>query len=248
MENYVILNGEDSRFIDGLLIQELPPITKPKLRVETEEIDGRDGDIITPLGYSAYDRELKIGLYGDYNIDDIITYFDGSGEATFSNEPEKIYNYQIIEQIDFNRLLRFKTATVKFHVQPFKHAYNDTFTTDYGQTSSADTEAKTITIFNRGNCVSRPAIRVHGWGNFTIKVNEGRDVLTVNFNPNIIHDIINIDSEKMEAWEPRGLANRRVAGDYEKFFLNPGKNTLTIDAKGVGHIEKITITNYTRWI
>lgn len=121
MRNYIILNGKDSRYIDGFLVQELPPISKPKIRTEVEEIDGRDGDIITPLGYSAYDKEMKIGLYGNYRIDDIISYFDSSGKVTFSNEIDKYYNYQILEQIDFERLVRFRTATVKFHVQPFKY-------------------------------------------------------------------------------------------------------------------------------
>ena len=53
MRNYVIQNGKDSRYIKGLLIQELLPITKPLMRTSIEQIDGRDGDVITRLGYSA---------------------------------------------------------------------------------------------------------------------------------------------------------------------------------------------------
>ena len=56
MQNYIILNGNISTNIPGLLISELPPITKPKIRTNIEEIDGRDGDIVTYLGYSAYDK------------------------------------------------------------------------------------------------------------------------------------------------------------------------------------------------
>lgn len=125
MNNYIILNGEISTNIPGLLIQELPPISKPLLRTQIEEIDGRDGDIVTPLGYSAYDKEISIGLYGDFDIDEIISYFNSSGTVTFSNEEDKYYNYQIIEQIDFERLIRFRTATVTFHVQPFKYSVSD---------------------------------------------------------------------------------------------------------------------------
>ena len=69
---FIVLNGKDSRYIQGLLITELPPISKPKQRTKTETIDGRDGDIITRLGYSAYDKTLKIGLTYDYSIDDLI--------------------------------------------------------------------------------------------------------------------------------------------------------------------------------
>ena len=125
MVNYCILNGVKSSSIKGLLIQSLPAISKPLMRTQIEEIDGRDGDIVTKLGYSAYEKEMSIGLFGDFNIDDIIQFFDSEGEVTFSNEPDKYYNYQIIEQIDFDRLLRYKTAVVKFHCQPFKYATVD---------------------------------------------------------------------------------------------------------------------------
>jgi len=124
--NYIVLNGMKSTLIKGLLISELPPITKPLIRTKTEEIDGRDGDIVTKVGYAAYDKKMTIGLYGDYDIDEVIEYFNSSGEVLFSNEPDKIYRYQINNAIDFDRLLRFRTATVVFHVQPFKYsALND---------------------------------------------------------------------------------------------------------------------------
>lgn len=122
MRDYIILNGQKSTDIKGLLIQELPPIIKPILRTEIEEIDGRDGDIVTPLGYAAYDKTATIGLYGNYDIDEVMGYFNGSGVVTFSNEPDKYYNYQILDQIDYNKLMRFKTAEVTFHVQPFKYS------------------------------------------------------------------------------------------------------------------------------
>jgi len=125
MQNYIILNGEISTNIQGLLIQELPPISKPKIRTQVEEIDGRDGDIVTYLGYSAYDKEFTIGLYGDFDIDAIINYFNSEGTVTFSNEEDKYYNYQIVEQIDFERLIRYRTATVVMHVQPFKYSVTD---------------------------------------------------------------------------------------------------------------------------
>lgn len=121
MINYIELNGEKSTNIKGLIIQSLPPISKPKVRTSIEEIDGRDGDIVTRLGYAAYDKEVSVGLHGDFDIDDAIAFFDSDGEVVFGNEPDKYYRYQILDQIDFERLVRFRTAKVKMHVQPFKY-------------------------------------------------------------------------------------------------------------------------------
>lgn len=121
MISYIELNGEKSTNVKGLIIQSLPPITKPKMRTSNATIDGRDGDIVTKLGYAAYDKEVNIGLHGDFDIDDAIAFLDSEGEVVFSNEPDKYYRYQILDQIDFKRLVRFRTAKVKMHVQPFKY-------------------------------------------------------------------------------------------------------------------------------
>ena len=121
MISHIELNGEKSTNVKGLIIQSLPPITKPKMRTSREEIDGRDGDIVTKLGYAAYDKEVSIGLHGDFDIDDAIAFFDSEGEVVFGNEPDKYYRYSILEQIDFARLIRFRTAKVKMHMQPFKY-------------------------------------------------------------------------------------------------------------------------------
>ena len=53
MRNYVIINNTNSLTKAGLAIKELPPISKPAMRTLTEDINGRDGDQITKLGYAA---------------------------------------------------------------------------------------------------------------------------------------------------------------------------------------------------
>lgn len=147
--NYIELNGKSSLDVQGLLIQSLAPITKPKVRTEKTEIDGRDGDIITRLGYSAYDKEISIALSWNYDIDEVIQYFvdNDKGTVLFSNEEDKLYRYEILDQIDFERLIRFKTAKVKFHVQPFKFSAVEsekTFTSDYNNMLDISQFNKTV--------------------------------------------------------------------------------------------------------
>ena len=162
--NYIILNEQKSTLIKGLLIQSLPPITKPSIRTKNETIDGRDGDIVTKLGYSAYDKPMSIGLFGDFNIDEVIEYFNSEGTVIFSNEPDKFYKYQILQQIDFERLVRFRTATVTFHVQPFKlSAVDDDFV------------------------VTKNQLTVKPYDNtkFAVRVTESEEVVTVKGTPQV---------------------------------------------------------------
>ena len=159
MKNYVIINGVNSLTITGLAISKLPSISKPPLRVMTEEIDGRDGDIITELGYGAYDKELVIGLYENYDINEIIGFFNQEGTIVFSNEDDKYYNFKIINQIDYEALIKFRTANVTLHCQPFKYPLEeepieliDTYVEEEGEEITlTPTEEAPMEITLKGN-------------------------------------------------------------------------------------------------
>ena len=127
--NSIIWKGVSSTTIKGLIINELPPISKPEMRVMETVIDGRNGSIIEDLGYSPYDKPLVISLFGNFNINEVIKYFTGEGEVVFSNEPDKVYRAKIYSQIDYNRLLRYRQATIVFRTQPFKYAFNEELST-----------------------------------------------------------------------------------------------------------------------
>jgi len=173
MRNYIILNGSSSLQINGLLIQSLAPISKPLIRTQVEEIDGRDGDIITPLGFSAYDKEITVGLYGDFDINEIIAFFNSEGVVTFSNEPDKYYNYQIIDQIDFERLVRYRTATVTMHCQPFKYSTTEE-TETLGDNGTVSGEGSAIVLEDTGEA---PFSKLDLKGNATQTTYSGKNLL-----------------------------------------------------------------------
>ena len=234
---YIVLNGVDSKTIKGLLISELAPISKPRQRAQVEEIDGRDGDIITPLGFAAYDKVVKIALTYDYVIDDIIEFFNSEGKVVFSNEPDKFYFYSIYEQIDFERLIRFKTADVTFHVQPFKYSDNEN-----EQTFNLSGTSSEVQIRNNGNIYSRPTITITGSGEINFYLN-GSQLLTLDLG--LTSQTITINCSEMNAYGNNGvLLNRLVSGDYDNIRLKVGNNILAFN----GSVTKVVIDDYSRWI
>ena len=234
---YIIINGVSSKHINGLLIQSLPPISKPKMRTTVEEIDGRDGDIVTPLGYAAYNKPLSIGLKGDYNVDDVIAYFNTSGKITFSNELDKYYNFAIYDTIDFNRLIRFKTANINIHVQPFKYSLDEPPITvnNAGQ-------KLTIPVRNTGNIYSKPKLTITGKGTIAVYLN---DTQIFNIELSAAGETILINAVSMNATDPDGnYLNRQVTGDYDNLRLATGVNNIKI----TGDFSTATVENYSRWI
>lgn len=234
---YLIINGKSSKNVTGLLIQSLPPITKPKKRTSIEEIDGRDGDVVNVLGYAAYDKQVSIGLYGDYNVDDVIEFFDTSGKITFSNEIDKYYKFAIYDTIDFNRLVRFRTANINIHCQPFKYSIEEPVVKweNAGDETIAD-----FPVRNNGNIYAKPTIKISGTGLITIYINNIQ-LLTCNLTDETIY----IDAQEMNATDGAGnYLNRKVTGDYNKVRFKPGINYVTV----MGQVESVEVSNYMRWV
>lgn len=234
MNNYIIWNGKDSRDIKGLIICELPPITKPKMRVKETVIDGVDGSIIEELGYESYDKTVAIGLKVGADIDDILEYFTGNGEIIFSNEPNKYYRARIIGQIDYARLVRFRVATVTFRVQPFKYDLLEI-------EKIATSEEQSMIIENIGNYTAKPLITITGSGTVELIIN---DVSICRYVFPEGEDTVILDSEKQDAYlnSEDLLKNRNMVGEFPIF--NKGNNTLSWE----GTVESVRVKNYSRWL
>ncbi len=228
--NKIIFKGVESTEIKGLLICELPTITKPKMRVKETKIDGLDGSIIEELGYETYDKSVKIGLMGKYNIDEVIKYFSGEGNITFSNEPDKYYKARIINQIDYDRLLRYKEATIKFKVQPYKYELDENSTT---------LTASGRNVTNNGLETSRPKMTITGSGTIELLVN---DLIVFSYTfPEDETEVV-IDSEKQDAYLGTVLKNRNMTGEFP--ILESGDNKIS----WTGTITKIIVEPRSRWL
>ena len=229
MNNKIIWKNVDSTSIKGLLISELPPISKPRMRTQETTIDGIDGSIIEELGYESYDKTINIGLTRNYDIDEVIKYFSGTGNVVFSNEPDKYYKATIIEQIDYTRLMRFKTASVNFRVQPFKYKLNE----------ASVTLTKSGNVVNSGIETSKPRMTITGSGTIEIMLN-GNTLFSYTF-PEGETEVV-IDSEKQDAYLGSVLKNRNMSGEFP--VLNSGNNTIG----WTGSVSKIVIEPNSRWL
>ena len=230
--SYIIWKNKNSNDISGLIISELSPISKPKMRTNVTEIDGLDGDIVDYLGYKSYNKSVSIGLTKNYDIDEIIAYFNGSGKLVLSNEPDKYYNAQIIDSIDYNRLINFKKAIVKFYVQPYKFLLNES---SYILEIATETS---LSVLNKGLEKSKPIITLYGTGEIEILIN-GNSIFSVNMGTD---EYITIDSEKEEAYKGAVLKNRQMLGSFPE--LNPGTNVIS----WVGNLTKIEVAPRSRWL
>ena len=183
--------NKSSKEIEGLIITNTPPITKPKMKVDKIEIDGRDGDIIEKVGYESYTKNVGIGLARNYDIDEVIKYFTGDGELILSDEPDKVYIASIFDDVDYERLLQIRKATVKFHVQPYKYLK------DESKVSLSITTQTSVEVENKGLEVSKPIFMLEGSGTIEIAVN-GINIFKYTF-PNGENKVI-VDSLKEEAY------------------------------------------------
>lgn len=230
---YFIYKGIDSREVKGLLVTSLPPITKPKMRSRIDTIDGRDGSTVSALGFEAYNKPVKIGLTRGYDIDNLIYWLNGDGTIQFSNEPDKYYKVKVLDQIDFEKLLRFKTATVNFYTQPFKYS-----ATERTRTISA-TGLTSAEIRNSGNYFSKPTITFTGTGTINISVN-GLQKCVLNLGTT--SESITLDADTQEAYSGAVLKNRQMQGQFPT--LEVGKNVIS----WTGNLTQIAITHYSRWL
>jgi len=228
--NSITWKGVSSTTIGGLIIQELPPITLPPMRVDESVVDGRDGSIIEELGYGSYDKAISIGLFGNYDIDSIISFFTGEGNLVLSNEPNRIYRAKIVSQIDFNRLVTFRTAIVNFRVQPYKHR---------NPIDSSNSSMATRTISNHGNTVSKPIITIQGSGTISLKV-DNVEIFSYTYPNN--ETSVTIDCEKEDAYNGTNLRNRYMTGEFPS--IPTGQHTIKV----TGTMTNMNIEKISRWL
>lgn len=207
----------------GIIVEALPPIVKPPKRYNLSDIDGRNMTDIEILGYKAYEKVIPIG-FNDVDIRTVYDWLDGSGKLILSNEIDKYYDAFILNQIDYEKVIKFRKAKVNFLVQPYKYAIGE-----------EETSARTV--INQGNTNCLPLMTIYGSGAVDVLINgvKACSLTTVN-------EYITLDGEEQEAYKGTVLQNRTMVGKFPA--LSPGENILTF----TGNVTDVKTLIRSRWI
>lgn len=229
-EAWFTFNGIDSREM-GVIVTAMPETVRAERRIESITVAGRNGSLHTDEGvYESYDRTMECALIKRARLDEITAWLVGSGEMTFSTEPDKVYRVTIANKISIAQMMRvFQKFQVILDTQPFKYSVN-------AAGDALELTAPT-TIRNSGTVYSEPLITVYGSGDITLTIN-GADFLLYG-----VQESITIDSEMMEVFKGSTNQNGKYGGaEFPRFEV--GKNEI----RWTGNVSKIKIQPRWRWL
>lgn len=229
-EAWFTFKGIDSREM-GVIVTAMPETVRAERRIESITVAGRNGSLHTDEGvYESYDRTMECALIKRARLDEITAWLVGSGEMTFSAEPDKVYRVTIANKISIAQMMRvFQKFQVVMDTQPFKYSVN-------AAGDALELTAPT-TIRNSGTVYSEPLITVYGSGNITLTVN-GADFPLYG-----VQESITIDSEMMEVFKGDTNQNGKYGGaEFPRFEV--GKNEIS----WTGNVSKIKIQPRWRWL
>ena len=225
--NYNYVNSQNL----GVLLSETPAIKKPKMRYKSTEVDGIDGALYEELGYSAYEKTLKLYIKNKSYIKDIQQWLTGSGELILFNEPDKIYDAYLYDEIEYIRQSRFITAEAKFIVQPYKRALQDEYINLGTNTLN--------NVYNDGNIQSLPIISITAMGNVQLILNNSI-ICTLDFGET--ERTLELNSQKQDCYCDGVLANRSMNGEFPALRI---QNNII---RAVGTVSEFKIKKGERWV
>lgn len=205
----------------GVLMSDEWTYAKAVQRYETTEIDGRDGAIITPLGFFLVEKDVECTLLNRKRLNDVIAWLSGSGRLEFDGRYRQACIYK---QIDYDVMGWNKNRfTIPFMMEPFW--YRDDGYIEY---QSGDE------VENCGNYAAVPMIQITGSGDGTVTV--GNVVIR-------IYSLQNTETLEIDCQEMTENLPSRVGLGFDYPRLAPGKNEIII----TGNLT-VKIKRKDRWL
>ena len=224
---YVLIDGMDTQQED-LRVTALPPIQIAQKRVKLIAIPGRSGYLTQWDG--SYEECIKpTGFFYRGPFPEKIAQFLLEGRTvTFSNEPDKVYDYRIDITTDLIKTIStWHQFDVQFICNPVKREKDPSIIT---------TESP-VSLISTCNHKAYPTITITGSGNVSLMVGTNEIELT-DISPSIV-----IDGDLMKCYKGGELTNDKMTGDFP--VINPGE---TVSVSWTGSITNIEILPNWRWV
>lgn len=235
---FFVWKDKDSRAMK-VVVNEYPPMVKPKKRVTTILVPGRPG-VLTMLD-SDYDYEPTVKIcqctaQPGANLWDLTGWLDGAAMVRFGCDPDFVYHARISDQFDLDKLLRghpHKAFNVPFICDPFKYLYQP------GQDITINHSG--TTIHNPGTAASEPQLLVTAYGAVTLILGTGGAVeLDGGTGPWTM--IIDCEMKDCLTADKGGFLNDWMTGNFP--LLPPGDCNIAWS----GNITSVIITPNWRWL
>ena len=207
----VLWNNVDLR-TKGIIVENIPTITKGKKRIETYEVEGKNGLLMVDKGtYDSFIVSLSCHFNEIHDIDEIKSFLDGYGKLTIDGEKE--YEAIINNQIDFEEVDRsgFRKFPLQFLCNPIAH--------DIEPTIVEITEPTSLTINQTAN--TYPIITIKGTGNVVVYINNKAFNL-YNLNSEYTYTL-DCNAKEIVDQLGRNCSNQMR---YDFPYLKPGENTI----------------------
>lgn len=222
---FFIFNGIKSTNL-GIIIKELPPITKSEKNIDSISISGSNRILHIDNGtYKSKTYKVDCILNENANINYIKTLLDSTGILELSSEPGIEYRATVKNQIDFSKYLTYlKSFSITFELDPI--GYNKTATV---KTLSSSSNEFTV----GGTADVYPSLVVNGIGKFSLN----------NVQVEVLESGITIDCELMNCTKNGINKNDKVILDvFPKLVV--GTNTLTI----ISGVTSVEVTYKEGWL
>lgn len=207
----------------GIIVENVPNISKGKKRIQTYEIPGKNGVLMVDKGtYSQFVCSLECHFDTDnFSIDSIKEFLDGYGTLSFDGITE--YNAIIQNQIDFEKVAMFRKFVVQFLVNPIS---TDIEPTTYVVENNPDT----LNISATANMY--PVITLVGDGDVSITINN-KTFYLYDLDQSLTYTL---DCDAKVITNSNGL-NCSNQMQYDFPYLQKGENTISY----IGTINSFSI-------
>lgn len=209
----ILWNGIDLKS-KGIINEIIPTITKGKKRIETYEVEGRNGVLMVDKGtYDTFIVSLSCHFNENvFDIDEIKAFLDGYGKLSIDGVKE--YDAIVNNKIDFEEINRsgFRKFPIQFLCNPIAH--------DIESTSVEITEPTSLTINQTAN--TYPIITIKGTGDIVVYINNKAFNL-YDLNSEYTY-ILDCNAKEIVDQLGRNCSNQMR---YDFPYLKPGENTIS---------------------